>query len=352
MFVDMEAKRTIRDDLTQFEIRDVKGLERSEIKGAGCFGEVVEVTVGSVPRMAKRLLNILLDQDVDPKEKQAIQERFYYECLLLSKLDHPNVVEFVGVHFSKVNRADITLIMERLHIDLEKFLKRPQIPLSIKLSILLDVSAGLLYLHTQLEKPLIHRDLTVGNILLTNDARAKIADLGVSKILNYHPLSATAQTVCPGAPAYMPPEALQEEPVYSTALDIFSFGHLSLYVSIQTFPQVFDASNDPGLTSAIKAGELQLLKRKKWIEKLPRDYCLHSVITRCLKDRPNYRPKTKQLNTMMKTICVKHPKSFADVELAWGDESEVCELHFYAVFQKFGAQKKKNYARVLPYFRS
>ena len=324
----MDTKKTTRVDLTQFEIKDVKGLETGESKGAGCFGEVVEVTVGSVPRVAKRLLNILLEQDVDPKEKQAMQERFCYECLLLSKLDHPNVVEFVGVHFSKVNRADVTLIMERLHIDLEKFLKRPQIPLSIKLSILLDVSSGLLYLHTQLEKPLIHRDLTAGNILLTKDARAKIADLGVSKIVNYHPLSATAQTVCPGAPAYMPPEALQEEPIYSTALDIFSFGHLSLYVSIQIFPQVFDASNDPRLTSAIQAGELQLLKRKKWFEKLSCDYCLNSIITRCLMDRPGYRPKTKQLNTMMKTICVKHPKSFTDVKLAWGDQSEVCEWHF------------------------
>ena len=321
----MAAKKTIRGDLVQFEIKDVKGLEAGVSRGAGCFGEVVEVTVGSVPRIAKRLLNILLDQDTDPKEKHAIQERFCYECLLLSKLDHPNVVEFIGVHFSKVNPADATLIMERLYIDLEKFLKRPNTPLSIKLSILLDVSAGLLYLHTQLEKPLIHRDLTAGNILLTKDVRAKIADLGVSKILNHHPLSATAQTMCPGAPAYMPPEALQEVPVYSTALDIFSFGHLSLYVNIQTFPQVFDASSDPGVASAIKKGELQLLKRKKWIDKLAQDDYLHSIISRCLQDRPEYRPKTKQLNTMMKTICVKYPKSFADVQLSWGDQSEVCE---------------------------
>ena len=322
---------TTPGDLAQFEIKDVKGLETGESKGAGCFGEVVEVTVGSVPRIAKRLLGILLKQDVDPKEKQAIQQRFCYECLLLSKLDHPNLVEFIGVHFSKINRADVTLIMERLHIDLEKYLKRPKIPLSIKLSVLLDVSSGLLYLHTQLEKPLIHRDLTASNVLLTKDVRAKIADLGVSKILNYHPLSATAQTVCPGAPAYMPPEAIQEVPIYSTALDVFSFGHLSLYVSIQTFPQVFDVSNDPGLTSAIKNGELQLLRRKKWVNTLSQDDCLRSIITYCLKDRPEHRLKTKQLNTMMKTVCVKHPKSLADVELAWGDQSEVCELHVYGI---------------------
>ena len=83
----------------------------------------------------------------------------------------------------------------------------------MNLSILFDVSCGLLYLHTQLKEPLIHRDLNAGNVLLTTDARAKIADLGMSKLLDYHPSSEAAQTVCPGAQAYMPPEALQERPV-------------------------------------------------------------------------------------------------------------------------------------------
>ncbi len=43
----------------------------------------------------------------------------------------------------------------------------------------------------------------------------------------------------PGTGVYMPPEAAQEEGVtrYNTAIDIFSFGVVSLYTLTQTFPK-------------------------------------------------------------------------------------------------------------------
>ena len=69
--------------------------------------------------------------------------------------------------------------MECLNTDLDRFLdpkERPNIPLSIKLSILLDVSAGLLYLHHQLEEPLVHRDLKPENILMTYEPKLLILE--------------------------------------------------------------------------------------------------------------------------------------------------------------------------------
>ena len=91
--------RNKRDKLAQFEIKNVKGLEANDIKGSGCYGEVLWVTVDGIPRIGKRLLNVLLAQDIKQEERESIQGRFYDECLLMSKLNHPNVVEFVGVHF-------------------------------------------------------------------------------------------------------------------------------------------------------------------------------------------------------------------------------------------------------------
>ena len=105
--------------------------------------------------------------------------------------------------------------MECLHTDLAKFLEgSSEIPLSIKLSILLDVSYGLLYFHTH-TPPIIHRDLSANNVLLTTDLRAKIADLGVAKLLDRQTQAAIAQTKAPGSQDYMSPEALQEIPVYN-----------------------------------------------------------------------------------------------------------------------------------------
>ena len=65
---------------------------------------------------------------------------------------------------------DLSLVMECLHTYLANVLEdsSSEIPLSIKLSILLDVSYGLLYFHIQ--TPLIiHQNLTTNNVLLTTD---------------------------------------------------------------------------------------------------------------------------------------------------------------------------------------
>ena len=52
----------------------------------------------------------------------------------------------------------------------------------MKKSILLDVACGLSYLHNQ-RPPVIHRDLSPNNIMLTSQLVAKIGDLGVAKAI-------------------------------------------------------------------------------------------------------------------------------------------------------------------------
>ena len=303
------STRSTLEELLPFEINssDIKGLEDEERRGSGSFGAVFAVTVRGTSRIAKRLHSIMVGADVNQSERQGIKDRFLNECLLLSKLDHPNVVKFVGVHFSPQDRSDVTLIMEQLHMDLEKFLdpeQRPDIDIETKLSILLDVSSGLLYLHTQLAKPIIHRDLTSGNVLLTKEFKqAKIADLGVSKLVDGHLHRAATRTACPGTLAYMPPEALRDNPEYDTSLDIFSFGQLTLYVVLQQFPQVALELPSEQVIRAHQLGKAAILKRKKWLDKLPDDHCLSGLILSCLRDHPSERPSTKSLNVKMKMLC-------------------------------------------------
>ena len=47
---------------------------------------------------------------------------------------------------------------------------------------MLDVAEGLAYLHQQ-NPPIVHRDLASKNILLTKEKQAKIADVGLAKVL-------------------------------------------------------------------------------------------------------------------------------------------------------------------------
>ena len=162
------------EELEKFEIKDVVGLVDGE--DSDSYGAVYEVIARQephrgAPAIAKRLHSILTEHVVS-SERPCVWKRFLSECLTLSKLDHPNILKFIGVYFNPVDRSDMAAIFEHLHMDLEEFLNPnecPDIHLNTKLSILCDVSSGLLYLHTQLEKPLIHCNLTAKNILLTED---------------------------------------------------------------------------------------------------------------------------------------------------------------------------------------
>jgi len=144
------------DQLAPFVLKSVHGLDTGEKKGSGAYGAVYKVTVDGVPCIAKRLHDILVNPDVSERQRTYIKQKFHDECVLLSQLRHPNIVHFVGVHCGS-NQDDMSLILECLDTDLARCLQtQTNIPIEVKLSILLDVSCGLLYLHTLSPRKIIH----------------------------------------------------------------------------------------------------------------------------------------------------------------------------------------------------
>ena len=86
---------------------------------------------------------------------------------------------------------------------------KPFFPLSLKCSILQNVSDGLAYLHEQ-SPSIIRRDLSARNVLLKSALVGNIADLGVARIVPCIRATAATMTKAPGAGIYMPPEALEK----------------------------------------------------------------------------------------------------------------------------------------------
>ena len=306
-------------------IPHLEGLDQRREIGRGSFGAVYEVKMNGLLCIAKGLHGILLGHGgnlpIREAEKEAIMAKFHNECALLGNLKHPNIVQFLGVHRSKDN--DEWLVMEYLHMDLAKCLEmNPDIPLPLKLSILWDVSYGLLHLHSQ-APPIIHRDLTAPNILLTKGMSAKIADLGVSKIFDIHQLQRSAHTTAPGTWAYMPPEALSPDPKYDAKLDVFSYGVLTLYVANQEFPIVYEPPIPPLVT---KKQEIQIFKRKHWVDKMGVAHPLYSVVMSCLLDHPDHRPTSKELNDIITTLCTQHENSCSNIL-----EVRSYKIHVFAV---------------------
>jgi len=166
-------------------------------------------------------------------------EKYFDECQLLSDLCHPNIVQFLGICFLDTEPSSTAtlpvLVMERLQCSLDDLLENtPNIPLGKKCSILQDVARGLVYLHSH-DPVIIHRDLTARNVLLNSAMVAKIVDMGNSRIVDIRPgqVARTMTKGVPGTIVYMGPEAFEVPPKYGPMLDMFSFGHLALFISTQ-----------------------------------------------------------------------------------------------------------------------
>ena len=307
----MLSVQSMAGELSRYEIIDVEGLEDTAEKGRGSFGAVYEVLVYGVPCIAKCLHSILVSyqaqhqgsMNLDKEGVDAIRTKFRDECILHSQLRHPNIVQFLGVHYGMYS-GELALIVEKLEWDLEKFLEMyKQIPDSIKVSLLQDVAHGLVYLHSH-SPCVIHRDLSAANILISLEGRAKIADLGASKfLLNAESIFQTHTVGQPGAFAYMPPEVLQPNPNYDKSLDVFSFGAVALYTATHKFPYVHEIQS----VAELQEGQIQIAKRRVTV-KLAENSCLYPLIKHCLLDSPTDRPTSSQLCRDLKDLASKSPR--------------------------------------------
>ena len=223
-------------DSAKFSVIKAKNIRitKDEI-GRGAYGVVYKAIYEGKECVAKEIHEILIEGAAASSNK--VSKSFIKEVNILSTLRHPNIVHFLGVHFKEGSHMP-TLIMEKMWMNLDTFLsEKLSIPLLIKVNILKDVACGLMYLHSQ-EPPILHRDLTTKNILLSKSMSGKLADLGIAKALGNITQQQQHQqlTSAPGNAMVMPPEALQHSPVYTDKLDIFSFGCVAVHTVTQQFP--------------------------------------------------------------------------------------------------------------------
>ena len=262
-------------------------------------------------------------------------ERFLSECLCHSKLRHPNIVQLIGVHIPDSDLPLPTIIMEYLPMTLTGCLdKYPSLPPYVESSILRDVAVGLEYLHNQ-TPPIMHRDLTPNNVLLTSNIEAKISDLGQAKIFNISPTM--RQTTAPGNMSYMPPEALVSKPSYSTKLDIFSFGVLILHTALHVWPFPNDTidtqTHQVQVTSEVE-------RRKVYFEKMDSTSFLTKLAVHCLQNDPTKRPSATELVQSIEKSSPSQPfANTLEMQLELDAQSRKCQA-LQQHIQALGAQMK------------
>jgi serine/threonine protein kinase len=183
------------------------------------------------------------------------------------------------------------------------------LPKEISYSILHDVALGLHYLHSQ-TPPIIHRDLSSNNVLLTPNMTAKISDLGVARILNLTPLQVSRMTQTPGTPAYMPPEVMVANPKYDTSVDEFSYGIMMIHMFSGQWPepQVGPSQIEGGKLIPVTEAE----RREVFLNVIKENHPLMDLIHRCLNNDPQLRPHAGEIIKRVRQIESQFPASFAN----------------------------------------
>lgn len=144
------------------------------------------------------------------------------------QLKHPSIVELYN-YFEDANY--VYLIMEMCHNgEINRYLKKTGRPVGQNEArhIMTQVVKGVLYLHSH---GIIHRDLSLGNILLTREMDAKIGDFGLAARLTMP--NEKHYTMC-GTPNYISPEIATRGP-HGLESDVWSLGCM-LYTLIVGSP--------------------------------------------------------------------------------------------------------------------
>ena len=287
--------------LDPYKLTGVRVIDRK--LGQGSYATVLELEYMGLKCAGKKIHEVLLEQG------DYIVHRFEEECCLLGQVRYPNIVKFLGVHFPEQGVRAPILVMEFLPTNLTSCIKQYSIlPKEISYSILHDVALGLCYLHSQ-TPPIIHRDLSSNNVLLTPNMTAKISDLGVTRILNLTPLQVSRMTQSPGTPAYMPPEVMVASPKYDTSIDEFSYGIMMIHMFSGRWPepQVGPSRIEGGKLIPVTEAE----RREKFFEVID-DHPLMDLIHRCINNDPQLRPHANEIARQVSQIASQFPASFAN----------------------------------------
>ena len=257
--------------------------------GRGANGRILEAKWEGIVVAVKEIHSVFMN-DVSDLEFQSFKRSFLHECEQSSRLRHPNIVCFFGIYHPPGARVP-SLVMERLHCSLTNLLENnPVVPIGMKAWIIKDVALGLRYLHTR-NPPIIHRDLSSNNVLLSRGREAKIGDLGTARLVD--PRRQSRMTKAPGTVDFMPPEALEDVTNirYGKELDVFSFGCVMLHTLSHEWPtpsQAVIINPDTGLVT----GRTEVERRSRYFERIDRSWSdvLIPLIESCLSNLPKNRP--------------------------------------------------------------
>jgi len=192
----------------------VAGFRLEALIGKGGMARVYKARQLSIGRfVAVKILSPDLAAD------KAFVERFLREARSAGRLNHPNIVQAIDV-----GEADgrhyfaMELVEGRSLVTLRR--QRGTLDETEALDVVRQIAGALVYAH---ERHIIHLDVKPGNIMITTDGQAKLADFGLARHVTEVEEGEGKKRVF-GTPRYMSPEQIAASSHLDGRSDIFSLG--------------------------------------------------------------------------------------------------------------------------------
>ncbi|KAF5198342.1 Receptor-like protein kinase feronia [Thalictrum thalictroides] len=156
------------------------------------------------------------------------EKEFLTEIELLSRVHHRNLVSLVGYCDEEGEQMLVYEFMAngtlRDHLSGKS---KEALGFAMRLRIALGSAKGIMYLHTEANPPIFHRDIKSTNILLDSAFTAKVADFGLSRLAPVPDKEGTIaghiSTVVKGTPGYLDPEYFLTHKLTDKS-DVYSLG--------------------------------------------------------------------------------------------------------------------------------
>ncbi|KAG1706199.1 Serine/threonine-protein kinase Nek9 [Nymphon striatum] len=273
IYFDFKKTQDVTRNESGGAVMDLSGYEKIRIVGKGAFGTAVLYHKNDDDSLV--ILKEINMHDLSASERQlAINE-----VKVLSMLNHPNIISYFDSF-----EQDGVLMIEMEYADggnLAQYLSQKKQRMEEKeiLNFFHQMCSAMQHMH---EHNILHRDLKTANIFLTKDAKIKIGDFGISKMLTTK--QGGANTVL-GTPYYISPE-MCEGKVYNSKSDIWALGCI-LY-EMACLQKTFEGTNLPALVNKIMKGQFAPVKGNysPHFKKLVRDL---------LQKDPEFRPTSREL---------------------------------------------------------
>ncbi|CAL4938604.1 unnamed protein product [Urochloa decumbens] len=211
------------------------GFKDKNLLGRGGFGSVY---MGVLPKSKTKVAV----KRVSHESRQGMKE-FIAEVVSLGRLRHRNVVQLLGYCRRK---GELLLVYDHMpNGSLDKYLHdqgKPTLDWGQRFKVIKGVASGLLYLHEDWEKVVIHRDIKASNVLLDAEMNGRLGDFGLARLYDHGTDPSTTHVV--GTMGYLAPE-LGHRAKAAPCTDVFAFGVFLLEVACGRPPMEEDAQGIP-----------------------------------------------------------------------------------------------------------